>query len=73
MKRQKGELSVNASFTAALLTIVRYSCPKVYNRSCTGLLKPSSLGEGCVCVAVCVFALCKVHQNPRLQYHHGLL
>lgn len=55
---------MNVSFTASLLTIVRYSCPQVYNKSCSSLLKPFSVGEGYVyvmseCVTVCMFAVCK--------------
>lgn len=63
MESQREEVSVNASFIASLLTMVRYSCPQVYNKSRSvgsGLLKPVSVGEGYVCVmsqcvTVCVY------------------
>lgn len=73
---------MNASFTASLLTMVCYSCPEVYNKRYSGLLKLFPLwARGtyvCVmseCVTVCVFAICKLYQYPRLvhlSHHLGL-
>lgn len=43
MKSHREEVRIRASLTESLLSMVRYSCPRVYNKSCFGLPKPLSV------------------------------